>query len=89
MADSTAKVTSLSERNAVKARKGEAVTSSSATPLASAGAGAPKHSYGKVDMSDEQIVGGGKDRTLIKYSPGIVISEKGQAQDKKDDEHHE
>lgn len=48
-----------------------------------------KHSYGKVDMNDPQIIGGGKERTLIHYTPGINITEKGMEQDKKMDTHHE
>jgi delta24(24(1))-sterol reductase len=47
------------------------------------------HSYGSVDMRDEQIVGGGKDKALQKYSPGIIISEKGREQDKMLDSHYE
>lgn len=47
------------------------------------------HSYGHVDMRDEQIIGGGKEKALQRYSPGIVISEKGREQDKKLDEHYE
>ncbi|PWN36771.1 putative ERG4-sterol C-24 reductase [Meira miltonrushii] len=48
-----------------------------------------KHSYGHVDMRDEQIIGGGKERALVRYNPGIVISEKGRESDKKLDEHEE
>lgn len=47
------------------------------------------HRYGHVDMSDEQIIGGGKENALQRYTPGIVISEKGREQDKKLDEHYE
>jgi delta24(24(1))-sterol reductase len=47
------------------------------------------HSYGHVDMRDEQIIGGGKEKALQRYTPGIVISEKGREQDKKLDEHYE
>lgn len=47
------------------------------------------HSYGHVDMSDDQIIGGGKERALTRYDPGIVITEKGREQDKKLDEHYE
>lgn len=47
------------------------------------------HSYGHVDMRDDQIVGGGKETALQKYNPGIIISEKGREQDKKLDEHYE
>lgn len=47
------------------------------------------HRYGHVDMRDEQIIGGGKKNALQRYSPGIVISEKGREQDKKLDEHYE
>ncbi|KAN0063357.1 C-24(28) sterol reductase [Thecaphora frezii] len=49
----------------------------------------PKHSYLNVDMKDEQIMGGGKQNTMIKYTPGIVITEKGREKDKKLDQHHE
>ncbi len=35
----------------------------------------PKHSYLHVDLNDDQIMGGGKQQTVVKYSPGIVISE--------------
>lgn len=48
-----------------------------------------KHAYGKVDMNDPQIIGGGKERTLVHYTPGINITEKGMEQDKKMDQHHE
>ncbi|KAJ1028770.1 hypothetical protein NDA16_001935 [Ustilago loliicola] len=47
----------------------------------------PKHSYFHVDLNDDQIMGGGKQQTLVKYSPGIVISEQGRQTDKKLDEH--
>lgn len=47
------------------------------------------HGYGHVDMRDEQIIGGGKERALQRYNPGIVISEKGQEQDKILDSHYE
>lgn len=47
------------------------------------------HRYGHVDMRDEQIIGGGKERALQKYTPGIIISETGKVTDKKLDEHHE
>lgn len=48
-----------------------------------------KHGYCRPDMRDEQIVGGGKERAVAHYTPGIVITEKGQASDKKMDTHHE
>jgi len=48
-----------------------------------------EHRYGHVDMRDEQIIGGGKEKALQKYNPGIVISEKGRETDKKLDEHYE
>lgn len=47
------------------------------------------HSYGHVDMRDEQIIGGGKDKALQRYAPGIIISEKGREQDKMLDSHYE
>lgn len=47
------------------------------------------HRYGHIDMRDEQIIGGGKERALMRYDPGIVISEKGKEMDKKLDEHYE
>ncbi|GAC76456.1 sterol reductase [Moesziomyces antarcticus T-34] len=47
----------------------------------------PKHSYLHVDLNDDQIMGGGKQQTLVKYTPGIVISEQGRETDKKLDEH--
>ena len=47
------------------------------------------HRYGHVDMTDEQIIGGGKERALQRYNPGIVISEKGREQDKLLDSHYE
>lgn len=47
------------------------------------------HRYGHVDMRDDQIIGGGKENALQRYTPGIVISEKGREQDKKLDEHYE
>jgi delta24(24(1))-sterol reductase len=48
-----------------------------------------RHGYFNVDMRDEQIVGGGKERALIHYAPGINISEKGKETDKKLDLHDE
>jgi hypothetical protein len=47
------------------------------------------HSYGHIDMRDDQIIGGGKENALQKYNPGIIISEKGKEMDKKLDEHYE
>lgn len=47
------------------------------------------HHYGHVDMRDEQIIGGGKERALINYNPGIIVTEKGREMDKKLDEHYE
>jgi delta24(24(1))-sterol reductase len=47
------------------------------------------HRYGHVDMRDDQIIGGGKEQALQKYTPGIVISEKGRELDKKMDQHYE
>ena len=47
------------------------------------------HSYGHVDMSDDQIVGGGKERAVTHYVPGINITEKGREKDKKLDAHEE
>jgi len=48
-----------------------------------------RHSYCKPDLRDEQIFGGGKERAVIAYKPGIVISEKGRDRDKAMDQHHE
>lgn len=45
------------------------------------------HGYFKVDLSDDQIIGGGKERALVNYNPGIIISEKGRETDKRLDKH--
>ncbi|CEH16753.1 erg4 erg24 ergosterol biosynthesis protein [Ceraceosorus bombacis] len=46
-----------------------------------------EHGYRKVDTRDDQIIGGGKERALTHYNPGIVITEKGRETDKRVDTH--
>ena len=47
------------------------------------------HGYCKPDLRDPQIVGGGKERAVVQYMPGIVISEQGRERDKAMDSHYE
>ena len=46
-----------------------------------------QHGYCKPDLRDDQIVGGGKERAVTHYTPGIVITKKGRESDKRMDTH--
>lgn len=46
-----------------------------------------KHSYMHIDLNDDQVVGGGKERQLTHFIPGITVTEKGKESDKRLDQH--